>query len=170
MGYRRYKLGEPKGPLPCASVKTRRVEPVLENEHLKAKVNPDGTIDVTLKALRKTFKGLNYFEDGGDAGDEYNFGKPARDKVFSTKKGKARIIQKETTEFYEKLLVGITLKAPEMLAENRRERSKKLTSLEILTEYKLVKGSARVDVTTIVQNNASDHRLRGGVSIGEERG
>ena len=62
-------------------------------------MNNDGTLNVTLKSSGKTFKNLNYFESGGDAGDEYNFGKPIKDTVFTTLRKKGAHNQKGNNTF-----------------------------------------------------------------------
>jgi len=53
----------------------------MENEHLKVKVNPNGTVDVTSKADGVVLRGQNMFEDRGDVGD-YWVGAFRRKTVF----------------------------------------------------------------------------------------
>jgi mannosylglycerate hydrolase len=159
VGYRRYRLREGRT-VQKPEIKSRNISPVIENGCLKATVLSNGTLTVKVKGSGKTLKGLHYFEDGGDAGDEYNFGKPVKDKVVTTRGTKARILRKETTGFCQKVLVGYTMKVPSALGEDRQRRGRETVDLDILSEFKLVKGSKRIDVTSIVSNHANDHRLR----------
>lgn len=56
----------------------------LENEHLKAVVEADGSLTLTDKATGHTFSGLNVYEDSGDIGNEYMFRKPDGEVPLTT--------------------------------------------------------------------------------------
>lgn len=160
LGYRRYRLSEAGSPIAAPKIRTRNIEPALENEHLKVKVNANGTMTVKMKSTGRSFSRLHYFESGGDAGDEYNYGKPIRDRVVTTLRSKVTLIQKETSKFYEKLLLGCTMDVPAELTPDRKGRSRESVELQLFSEIKLEKNSKRIDITTILHNNAKDHRFR----------
>ncbi|MBN2309087.1 MAG: hypothetical protein JXR94_08960, partial [Candidatus Hydrogenedentes bacterium] len=44
---------------------------VLENEHLRAAFNADGTIDLTHKETGRTYAGIHYLEDSGETGQSW---------------------------------------------------------------------------------------------------
>ncbi|UCD28160.1 MAG: hypothetical protein JSV03_13860, partial [Planctomycetota bacterium] len=48
-----------KGPVGSLTPQTN----VLENENLRVKINPNGTLDITDKTQQRTYTGLHYFED-----------------------------------------------------------------------------------------------------------
>ncbi|MBL0174475.1 MAG: hypothetical protein IPP94_04265 [Ignavibacteria bacterium] len=57
----------------------------LENGHAHVKVNANGSLDVTDLSSGRTITGLHLFEDGGDAGDEYTYSSPPRDRIVGSK-------------------------------------------------------------------------------------
>lgn len=61
---------------------------VIENEYYRIKANKDGTIDLCDKVNNLKWERLMVFEDGGDAGDEYNYSPPERDYVQFVDKAK----------------------------------------------------------------------------------
>ena len=44
-----------------------------ENEFIRVKVNPDGTVNITDKETGKTYENLNYFMDMGDRGNMWMY-------------------------------------------------------------------------------------------------
>ena len=57
---------------------------VLENEHLRIQITPNGTFIVEDKASGQVYRDQGYFEDGGDNGDGYNYSYPLEDRVENT--------------------------------------------------------------------------------------
>jgi alpha-mannosidase len=132
----------------------------LENEHLRAVVGPNGTLDLTHKASGRTFSGLLLFESGGDVGDEYTFSPPQRDRVLSTVGRPATIAVEEAGPLTGRLRIDLTLTVPEGAAEDRRSRAAATVELRLSSTITLAAGSRRLEVLTEVDNVARDHRLR----------
>jgi len=132
----------------------------IENEFLKVKVNPDGSLNIEDKSSGKTYYNLNYFEDSGDAGDEYNYSYPKVDSLITTlnKPAKIQILTSGTN--IASLAITHKMLVPEELKEDRTGRSKKLIPLYVKSVVSLHRGSKRVDISTSVDNNTKDHRLR----------
>lgn len=165
-----------KANVPACGYSTYRIKPVrnielnheeikaykheMENEYLKVKINEDGTLNVLDKETNRIYKNLNYFEDEGDAGDEYNFSPPKRNKAFTTKGTKAKIKRIASGQFFVKYKIIITLKLPVSLVKDRHTRSNRLVNIQITNFVTLAKGSRRIDIETVINNKAMDHRLR----------
>ena len=108
-GYRTYRLTEREIPLDLKQVPFTARRPVarykgseevtdvsvgscsLENRYLLVRVDPGtGALTVTDKRSGQVYSGLNTFEDGGDAGDTYNYSEPVSDTVRRSA-GEARV-------------------------------------------------------------------------------
>jgi len=62
----------------------------LENEFYRVEVGLDGTITLVNKESGEVFTGLGFFEDSGDAGDEYNHSPPVDQKLLLPMDAKLR--------------------------------------------------------------------------------
>ena len=49
---------------------------VMENDHLRVDIQPNGTLNITDKATGHACRNLHYFEDGGDNGGGYAYSIP----------------------------------------------------------------------------------------------
>ncbi|PIP11650.1 MAG: hypothetical protein COT45_05900 [bacterium (Candidatus Stahlbacteria) CG08_land_8_20_14_0_20_40_26] len=54
-----------------------------ENENLKIELDKNGTLSILDKNKNEIYKGLNYFEDSVDSGDEYNYSPPSNNMSYS---------------------------------------------------------------------------------------
>ena len=132
----------------------------LENEHLKVAVNADGTFNLTDKATRKARKNMHYFESGGEVGDPWNRMTLKKDRIISSRRGKARIKMLANGPLAASVEISVTMKLPEGVLPDRSRRSDKLVAYPIRTVLTLRKGSRVLDAVTTVNNVAKDHRLR----------
>jgi len=133
---------------------------VLENEHLRAVVHPDGTFDLLDKATGRLYGGLHAFEDGGEIGDPWNRIVPETDEVLTSRGGKARVRRVENGPLVARLEVEVTMRLPEGVTPDRSRRSAKRVRFPIRTVLELRRGSRLLDVTTTFDNVVRDHRLR----------
>lgn len=161
LGYETFYLvsgAEPVAAHPAviASAETR----TLENDHLKVEINQDGSLNVTHKETGQTYQNLAYFEDGGDAGDTYDYSYPATDKVISSLGRPAQITLVESGPLVATFKVVITLDLPEALTADRQARSETTRSYPIISYIELSAGCRRVEIKTTVHNAVKDHRLR----------
>ncbi|MEX2554516.1 MAG: glycoside hydrolase family 38 C-terminal domain-containing protein [Actinomycetota bacterium] len=132
---------------------------VLSNEHLRAEVRDDGTIDLHHIASGETFVGLLALRDGGDAGDEYNYSPPERDVIV----GGARSVETEVVRagpIEARIRVALRLKVPAALTTNRRGRSRRTVAMPVSIDLALRTGEPFLRATIRLTNQARDHRLR----------
>ncbi len=120
------------------------------------KFNSDGTFNYLDKRTNTEFIQLHKFEDYGDKGDEYTFGRIGPDQV-KIKKVKRNLIVKGPLfcEIEQEILVELL----EELNENRDERIGSVT-IPIKTVFRFYRDLARIDIKTTLTNYSKDHRLR----------
>lgn len=160
LGYRTFSL-EP-GPEKEGKGKLEKfVNFILENEYLKVIPHPqDGSLTIYDKETGKKYQGCNVFSDGGDAGDEYTYSPPEEDKVLSTRNRKAKIEWEENNPTGSILKIQTSLDLPLSLTEDRKKRSSQTVICPITSYISVYPGVKRVDVKTVIENRARDHRLR----------
>jgi len=158
----------------------------LENEHLRATINADGSVDVTDKHTGQEYRGLHYFEDSGEEGGPLLHASPKHDGVFTTLGVPASISRVASGPVSATYRIEHLWSLPERLEANadihipnvarfiepqRPGRSEGRAALRIVTEVTLVRGSRRLEFRTTVHNTIRDHRLRvvfpTGVNTGE---
>ncbi|MGB9798062.1 MAG: glycosyl hydrolase-related protein, partial [bacterium] len=132
----------------------------LENAFLKVDVNPNGTLDITDKRSGQVFRGCNLFEDTEDVGDEYNYSPALNSETITTAGANAQISLLERGPVSATIKVQLTLYLPESIDEGRTARSKELIPCPITSYITLHAGIPRVDIETVFENKAKDHRLR----------
>jgi mannosylglycerate hydrolase len=175
VGYRTYYLAE--GPAPEGGVGDResakRVvtsadERTMENEYLWVRINDDGSLDIREKIHDSIYRNLAYFEDGGDAGDTYDFSPPARDQVITSLAGKGelngdrqvRVTLETAGPLVARFRIELVLKVPGKLAADRQSRSARRRKLPIVSYVELAANAGHVEIMTVVNNVVKDHRLR----------
>lgn len=157
-GYRTYRLR--LTPQPNRQVGSLLLSPdTARNEHLELKIHADGTISVSDLNSGHTCCGL-LFEDGGDFGDGYNYVKPAIDRIVSSKGSQARISIDEDGPVRATFRIEQILQIPECGIQDKQRRSERTTDCKVTSWVTLAAGARRVDIRTIVENTAKDHRLR----------
>ncbi|MEW8979307.1 MAG: glycoside hydrolase family 38 C-terminal domain-containing protein [Symbiobacterium sp.] len=185
LGYRRYHLEPRERPVPervwlftvagdaardkgDAATTGLVVGPgLLENQFLKVTVSPmDGSLTLYDKETGLRYEGLNWFEDGGDAGDTYNYARPVGDQVLSTRSVQPRLTWVECGPARATLRVTWAWSLPEGLTEDRTSRSPRYVPFVLHSDVTLLPGVKRVDIRTHFENSACDHRLRACFSLG----
>ncbi len=132
----------------------------IENEFFLVTGESDGTLTVEDKRTGGVLRGLNRFEDGGEAGDEYTYNSPENDEIVREPNGPVRIAVTEAGPARWTLKVAQTYSLPARLSEDRHARSKEHAECEIVSLVRLYPGVARVEIETTVDNRSEDHRLR----------
>ncbi len=168
VGYRAYRFARGGFAEPPA-VWEDETEARIENEYFIVEADPDdGSLTVTDKATGHVYEGLNGFLDEGDAGDEYNYSPPATDRVVDAPADPPTIATYRDAAG-QSLVIEMVYDLPVSLTEDRQARSEETVPCRIETEVALWAGVRRIDVTTTIDNQASDHRLRvhfpAGVSV-----
>jgi alpha-mannosidase len=131
-----------------------------ENDDLVLTVEADGTLTIIDKNTAQLYSGGMIFEDGGDFGDGYNYVKPVRDAVVTSLGSIAHTSVVEDNSVRVRFKIETILPVPASKNPNNQERSAAKADLAITSYVTLAKGSRRVEITTQVENNACDHRLR----------
>ncbi|MGE5607376.1 MAG: alpha-mannosidase, partial [Bacteroidota bacterium] len=165
LGYETFfMLPEPVGSQvianPAAAVTVDTEANTIENSLLKIRIRPDGSLDVTDKKSGAAYHGLGVFEDGADAGDEYNYSYPEQDLIITSKNRQAAICYQATGPLEARVRMEILLEVPEELGADRRGRSQNRRIMPIVTWLTVRAGSPLVEFRTEVRNTVKDHRLR----------
>lgn len=159
-GYKIIYLREERVESAQSTLKVNVKEKILENEYLRVKLNPNGTMDVTELKSGITFSGLHLFENAGDNGDEYNYSQLKEDTVFTSENLDANISFEEHPTRVD-AVVKIEMLLPEGLEEgNRNRRSSKKEPIKIVSRISLFPRARFVNCRTEIENNVKDHRLR----------
>lgn len=133
----------------------------IENAHLVVEVDPrTGALTVTDRASGETYAGLNVLEDGGDAGDEYNYSWPVGDVSYRSSEVRPTLRWLEVGPARATLRITWRWPLPAGLTDDRRSRSDQLVETAIHSDVTLHAGIRRVDVRTHGVNAVRDHRLR----------
>jgi alpha-mannosidase len=131
---------------------------LIENERFRVEASEiDGTLTILDKESGETFRGLNQFVDGGDAGDEYNYSPPVTDSLNTADVVSIKVFRQGLIPSLE---IEYALKTPTRISPDRQSRSPEWVRIPIVSRISLVPGTGRIDVQTEVDNQALDHRLR----------
>jgi membrane-associated phospholipid phosphatase len=129
----------------------------IENGHLRVEVEADGTFVIVDKATGERGGRQNRLISEGDRGDEYTYSY-AGPTVGSEGVSGTRATSVEGDR--ATAAVDLVLRLPARLRDDRFARSPDLVDCAVKVEISLDAGERRVDVTLVVDNRASDHRLR----------
>lgn len=131
----------------------------MENEHLRVKIESDGTFTIKDKNSGRIFKRCHYFEDSGTAGNPWQYMPPEENEIITSLDGPpAEISLIESGPLVAKYQVTVRMKVPINSGKKRRVPEKR--ELRIISDVVLKKGCLRLDIKTTVENNIRDHRLR----------
>jgi mannosylglycerate hydrolase len=132
----------------------------MENEFIRVDFHKNGLLDILDKKNNATYKNLHLFEDGGDAGDTYNYSPPLKEKIISSSNLKAKITNLDQGPLVGSFRVELNMNVPKGLSKDGQSRSKKSISLKIISTVSLSQGSKILNFHTKVQNRSDDHRVR----------
>lgn len=144
---------------------------VLENEHLRAEFNCDGTLDLLHKESGEFFTGLHFLEDTGETGHSWIHMEPHDNETLTSHGFPCAITLEEAGPLYARMRVDYHLQIPvglerELTAEFREERddhtrrSRERREMIVTSRFELRAGQKRLDVTTSFTNTCKNHRLR----------
>jgi mannosylglycerate hydrolase len=129
----------------------------IENDFLRVEVEADGSFFVVDKASGERSGRQNRLISEGDRGDEYTYSY-AGPTVGSEGVVGARATR--VTGDRATATVEMILRLPARLRDDRLARSPELVDCAVRLEISVDAGERRVDVSLLVDNRASDHRLR----------
>jgi hypothetical protein len=129
----------------------------IENGLLRVEVATDGSFVVVGKATGERSGRQNTLISEGDRGDEYTYSY-AGPTIGS--QGLAGMRTVSVTGDRATATVELVLRLPARLRDDRLARSPELVDCPVRMQISLDAGERRVDVDLVVDNRASDHRLR----------
>lgn len=132
----------------------------LSNEHLTAMFNANGTLDIQCGEAGPAFRGVHYFEDIGDRGNEYIFMRPRNDSEITTEQADAELEMLETSDLRHRVRVTWKWKLPTEVEEKTQSRPGRPADYTIVSTFTLARGAKHIEVETEVNNTVKDHRLR----------
>jgi len=144
---------------------------VMENEFIKVKINANGTVDILNKESNFWYRGMNYFEDAGEAGHPWTHFPPEKDEIITSLDAKAKIKMLENNGLLSCYEAYIKLMVPETTLYDEKKRvynpcpegavrSKKKKPIDIHLYYVLKKGAKSLEVQAKIINTCENHRLR----------
>ncbi len=115
---------------------------LLENEHLRVQIAPNGTFSLEEKASGQKYTGLGYFEDGGDCGDGYNYSYPLEDRVENTLGCATHISRLADGPVLQRTRIDYDWSLPEGLDASGRRRSEALLDCPLTVTLSLGAGKS----------------------------
>ncbi|WP_428388899.1 glycoside hydrolase family 38 C-terminal domain-containing protein [Mucisphaera sp.] len=133
----------------------------LENGKLRVEVEPGGRLTLTDKQTGRTYPHLLTFEDAADIGDGWYHGQALRDQVFSSAAaGQTDVAIVADLASYAAIRVRTTMHLPEAFDFNRMRRVESFKPLTIDSLIELYRDADHLNITTTIDNQIKDHRLR----------
>jgi hypothetical protein len=132
----------------------------MENEHLRLSINPNGTIDLHDKSTRINFTQLLTFEQRADIGDGWYHGLAVNDQVYFSTAGSAEVALLADGFGKATFRIITTMNVPKDFHRRTMTRCETLWPLKIVSDVTLRADSDRVEVTTTIDNQVLDHRVR----------
>jgi alpha-mannosidase len=132
----------------------------LENDLVRVCLRGDGTFDLLYKPTGRTFQGLNLLEDTEDVGDEYDYCPAAKTETVTAEgvPGAVRVV--EAGGLLASLEATFVFRLPAAIRRDRRSRARRKVDCPVRVRVTLRHASPVVEVETIFENRAKDHRLR----------
>jgi len=130
------------------------------NEHLRLRIDPDGTLALTNLATGRTFGGLNRLADQADVGNMWMSAPPPVDGILHSIGGRARIACLWHGPLAARFVVETELAVPARFDRTAMARSTETEPLRFSCELTLRKGCRYVEVRAEVENRSRDHYLK----------
>jgi len=131
----------------------------LENEFIRASVNPNGTVDLVCKKTGKNYSHLNYLTSQGECGNAWKHVAPVFDRKYNSLGVRASVFVKESGPLVGSIGVTYDFEVPADYGDGKG-RSEVLTKIPVAIDYRLRQGAERLEVTVRLNNTAKDHWLR----------
>ena len=140
----------------------------LENSLVLVALHANGTFDVTYKVTGRVFEALNLLTDTEDVGDEYDYSPAPESETVTAagSPGEVRVV--EAGGLIGRLETSFAFRLPESIGKGRRRRARRKVDCPVTVRLTLREGSPLVEVETVVENRARDHRLRALFAAGAE--
>jgi mannosylglycerate hydrolase len=146
--------------MPRYATEIRVGDNFMENDFVRVEVASNGTVRLIDKSSGLKYEKINYFEDSGDVGDEYNYSYPERDEWILSDQRRVHVTLEENGPLRGALRIDHRMMVPVSASPDGKSRSAEKAELQISTVLMLTRFSKRVDVRTTVHNTVKDHRFR----------
>lgn len=131
-----------------------------ENDHLAIAIAPNGTLTLTDKEADETYTDLLTFEDRSEIGDGWFHTHTETDELCLSTACPAQVSVVADGPEIVTFRVAVTMSVPARFDRLGERRSAERVPLVITSLISLRRGARIVEVETIVENNAEDHRLK----------
>ena len=132
----------------------------MANEHLKVVIEPNGTLTMTDLANGQVYQQLLVLEDRADIGDGWYYGESVNDQAYTSTLSGGELALVHDGPFQATFLLRLTMHVPAEFDFKELRRSENTIPLVIVHHITLRKGQTFLEVETVVENTAEDHRLR----------
>lgn len=146
--------------MPRYTPEVRLGDNFMENDFVRVEVAENGTVRLIDKSADVRYEKINFFEDSGDVGDEYNYSYPERDEWILSNQPRVHVTLEENGPLRGALRIDHRMMVPVSASRDEKSRSTEKAKLTISTVLTLTRFSKRVDIRTTVHNTIRDHRLR----------
>ncbi|GMW03777.1 MAG: hypothetical protein AMXMBFR84_49110 [Candidatus Hydrogenedentota bacterium] len=130
------------------------------NGAVSIKINADGTVRVAHGVSGRVYDGLMMYEDCGDSGDGWTYGKVIDDRVIRSAGTRVTTSVEEDGPLRTVFRIDREFDLPSRLGAGTKRRSECTTILRVTDWVGVQLGSPCVHVRTRVENHVQDHRLR----------
>jgi len=141
----------------------------ITNSLVTLEAAADGSFTLTDHANGIVYGPLGYFEDNGDAGDEYNWSPPMKgDKIYDSRNTENIRIEVIEGGLRQGIKVSGNWTLPAGITEDEFHRTDETGSLIFETTAWLTEGERMIRFETTVDNQVKDHRFRTVFQTGAE--
>lgn len=133
---------------------------MLENAILRVEADDGGTLTILDKRTDRRFSRLLSFEDAADIGDGWYHGQAVADRVIRSDAVSSAVARIASGPHLGRLEIRTRLQVPRAFDRTRSARSEECIELALTSEVTLRADCPFLEVTTTVDNQAKDHRLR----------
>lgn len=131
-----------------------------ENEYIRIKVNPDGTVNIIDKKTGVSYNGLNYFMDMGDKGNMWMYDCPGNDRIINSTGTSANVAVTIHGPLVVKFEASVKMRLPAEYDWTNQKRSETEKEIPVKMELTLKKGSCYIEVNTSICNTVKDHHFK----------
>ena len=132
----------------------------MSNGIISVTVESNGTLTISDLRTGQTYQRLMTFEDRADIGDGWFHGIATNDQVFYSSASPASIALVHNGPQLTSFRIRTSMTIPAEFDFTAMRRSARMVELVVDSLVSLHVGSEKVEIETVVHNNAGDHRLR----------
>ena len=131
-----------------------------ENEFIRVRINPDGTLQLTDKQTGRNYDGLNYFLDAGEKGNMWMSESPGNDQIICSAGKPAQISTTTQGPLLARFRIEQEMSLPVDYDWVNQKRSENRRSMPVRVELTLRKGAKFLEVQTTIRNTVKDHYFK----------